>query len=270
VAVLSVPDAPVGDWLEAAARRLSRRSYDGRPVAEDALAALESVCERFRSAAEVRTVLAREAPPDMFRGILGSYGRISGAPSALAFVGPAAGEDVPVAIGYSGETAVLEATRLGLGTCWVSGLFRRSTAAAIADCDAGEAVWAVSPVGYPRATLSGAERLLYRQKPGRARHRLAAGEIAPGIGSAWPDWACKGVEAARHAPSAANRQPWRFRYEGDHVVIAYAGPESVKYPKRLDCGIAMLHFELAARASGVPGSWLLLAGGADVASWVVE
>jgi hypothetical protein len=36
--------------------------------------------------------------------------------------------------------------------------------------------------------------------------------------------------------------------------------------KGLDCGIAMLHFELGVRTAGATGSWRLLEGN-DVASW---
>ena len=39
--------------------------------------------------------------------------------------------------------------------------------------------------------------------------------------------------------------------------------------KRLDCGIAMLHFELGAREVGASGSWQLLSG-RDVALWVPD
>jgi hypothetical protein len=34
--------------------------------------------------------------------------------------------------------------------------------------------------------------------------------------------------------------------------------DSDKYPKRLDCGIAMLHIELGAMAAGKNGAWEIL------------
>jgi nitroreductase len=76
------------------------------------------------------------------------------------------------------------------------------------------------------------------------------------------------LEAARRAPSARNRQPWRFRIEGEAVTV-FTGSEKQngKLSPRLDCGIAMLHFELGARAAGLAGRWELL-DAPDVARYV--
>ena len=77
------------------------------------------------------------------------------------------------------------------------------------------------------------------------------------------------VETARLAPSAVNRQPWRFRFDAGALVIAR--DNAVEFPrvsKRLDCGIAMLHAELGARATGVHGAWRDLSIGLDVARFV--
>jgi hypothetical protein len=69
----------------------------------------------------------------------------------------------------------------------------------------------------------------------------------------------KCLEAARLAPSAGNRQPWRFSAGSGFVEIGAAGArDSERYSKRLDCGIAMLHLELGARAAGKTGAWSLL------------
>jgi hypothetical protein len=81
----------------------------------------------------------------------------------------------------------------------------------------------------------------------------------------WPEWAVWGIEAAQLAPSAMNLQPWRFRYENGAVVVG-AAPGLTGF-RRLDCGIAMLHFELGARAEGVDGAWEPLEA-PDVARWV--
>ena len=84
-----------------------------------------------------------------------------------------------------------------------------------------------------------------------AHNRKSVAVLAPGIGDGWPDWAVAAVETARLAPSAVNRQPWRFRMDAGALVIARDGAmETPKVTKRLDCGIAMLHAELGARAAG--------------------
>ncbi len=99
----------------------------------------------------------------------------------------------------------------------------------------------------------------------RSKKRKCIEELAPGIGSSWPEWAVAAVETARLAPSAVNRQPWRFRLDGGGLVVAKDSAfETPKVAKRLDCGIAMLHAELGALAAGLDGLWTDLTG-SDVA-----
>ena len=106
----------------------------------------------------------------------------------------------------------------------------------------------------------------------RSHKRKTVDEIAPGGIAGWPDWARASVELARLAPSAVNRQPWRFSLEsgaaGERLVVRVDEPkEPYKIPKRLDCGIAMAHVEVAARAAGKQGYWERRTG-QDVAAFV--
>jgi hypothetical protein len=77
--------------------------------------------------------------------------------------------------------------------------------------------------------------------------------------SAWPKWIKTSLEAARLAPSAINRQPWGFEVGKDSITvyIRTVTPD-FNVSKRLDCGIAMLHIEVAALNYGIKGSWELL------------
>ncbi|MEW6486924.1 MAG: nitroreductase family protein [Thermodesulfobacteriota bacterium] len=245
-------ELPVGRWERAIAARVSRRRYLPRAPDPSLLQRLEDHCARFRPLGAARALPVSPCPPNLFRGIVGSYGSIRGAPCCLAFVGPAGSE---VQVGYVGEAAVLEATVLGLGTCWVGGLFRPDSLGDRVALGLGERVWAVAAVGLPveRKTLE--ERLM--AGIARSHKRKPAEVLAPGIGS-WPAWAARAVTAARLAPSALNRQPWRFRREGETLVLCADGPDTYAIPKRLDCGIALLHTELGARAAGWTGSWELL------------
>ncbi len=96
---------------------------------------------------------------------------------------------------------------------------------------------------------------------GRTQKRLPISQLVVSWNAASvPEWMKASVEAARQAPSAANRQPWGFGAESDgiNVFIRTRGPE-FHVSKRLDCGIAMLHIELAALSLGVKGNWEFLA-----------
>ena len=56
-----------------------------------------------------------------------------------------------------------------------------------------------------------------------------------------------------------NRQPWRFYVEPNGITISVDNSLlEWGISKRLDCGIAMLHIEVAALDSGVKGRWELL------------
>lgn len=263
---LEAPEESLHAWLEAAESRRSRRSFDGEPLTPAQLDTLSALSRSFRPSPVARAVFIPQAPADIFTGIVGSYGRISGAPSALAFVGTVGAPGVEAAVGFTGEGLVLEANRQGLATCWVAGLFKPHKVARLIGMGGGERVFAISPVGRPLETVPGTERVLYRTRLNVPKPRKPAEEIAPGFES-WPAWAQAGVREVRRAPSAMNRQPWRLRYEDGRIVVSYDGVDAPRISKRLDCGIAMLHFELGARAAGVAGEWQLVPEGTDVARY---
>lgn len=257
---------PVQRWLAAIPKRRARRSFGASPISEDVLDSLDSLCRDFRPLGGIaRVALVREAPQRLFMGIAGSYGGISGSPAALAFIGSEISPHAATAVGYTGEGIVLEATALGLDTCWVGGMFSAQHAALLGNVTDDERVYAVSPLGHAVSKISAKERVVFRM--GRPKFRRDLQQIAPGSRD-WPAWAVAGIEAARIAPSAMNRQPWRFRLEGGAIVISAEGGDTPRVSKRLDCGIAMLHFELGARGAGVEGEWVLL-DAPDVARWTV-
>ena len=67
------------------------------------------------------------------------------------------------------------------------------------------------------------------------------------------------LELCRLAPSAANRQPWRFTVRRDMVVLALTREQPI------DAGIVMAHYALAAQAFGLGGGWQLRWGDSELA-----
>lgn len=241
--------AQVQRWNRVLLERYSVRTYDRTPLTPEAVRALAELVPEPLGTARVRVVLVEgsDAARRIFMEIQGSYGRIVGAPAAMLFIAQTRDAGHMAAVGYVGQQAILEATALGLGTCWVTGSFSREDASRYVTLDEGEIVVGVSPVGTG--------------KPGSEprRKRLPLEEIVEGDIS--PEWLRLALEAARWAPSARNGQPWRFRVEPGVVTIGY---ESSGYngpfaedPRELDCGIAMANFAVAARAEGIQGGWCL-------------
>ncbi len=252
-------DIPFSRWYSVVHRRRSRRHFDpNRPIESGSLAALDRVCREFTPFPHARAYLVSEPAKDIFKGIIGSYGKIKGAPAFIAFIGDMNSPFVQEEVGYTGEGIILEATALGLNTCWVAGFFRPESVASLIEIGSKERILAVTPVGYARKFESLEEKLMTGF--GHTHKRLPVSKLVSGLGKEkLPDWVRASLEAARLAPSAVNRQPWGFNVEDDGITVFVrtSGPE-FNVSKRLDCGIAMLHIEVAALSSGVKGDWKLL------------
>jgi hypothetical protein len=252
-------DIPFSTWYPAIERRRSRRSFElNRAIDTDALIALEKVCRDFKPFPHARAFPVNRPSKDIFRGVIGSYGKVSGAPAFIAFIGDMRAPSVHEEVGYTGEGVVLEATALGLNTCWVGGFFRRESVASLIEIKDYERVLAVTPVGYAVASESIAERLMTGF--GIFHQRLPLAKLIRTLPDGnLPDWAKILLEAARLSPSAVNRQPWEFDVDDNGITVKVRNnnPE-FNLSKRLDCGIAMLHIEVAALNLGFHGTWKLL------------
>lgn len=243
-------------WYPAIFERHSRRTYSSRPVEGEKLERLCTVCRGFRPFPGARAELVLNPPAHVFKGLVGRYGKVNGAVHYMAFIGDMDAPHVQEAAGFMGEGVILEATALGLDTCWVGGFFCPEAVGRDLALVEKEKILSITPVGYAVPQKDISERFLTTLI--RSNHRKPLSELVQeGERSGWTE---KALEAARLAPSARNRQPWRFRIQDGAIIVAEDERPSVSsISKRLDCGIAMLHLELGARAAGAAGRWELLA-----------
>ncbi len=271
-----------------AARRYSCRDYIDRPLEEadrEALAAALAALGTGPLGSRCRFALLAATQDDRaaLKG-LGTYGFIKGATGFIVGAvtpGPGDMEDY----GYLLERAVLEATELALGTCWLGGTFSKSSFARKIDVQRDEAMPAVVATGYPTEdsrkhwmrTRIGAERRL------PAEQLFFEGDPATPLTPDAADAVTRMLEVVRWAPSASNKQPWRVVRAGEnwHFYLArtpgYTGGLLKSLMKladlqRVDIGIAMCHFELAAREAGLGGGWTVAQPSIDVsaAGWEYE
>ncbi len=245
-------ELPVEAWYKAIFIRRSRRKFKLDPVPAAKVERLASICMNFRPFPDARAVLVMEGGDKIYRGFLGSYGKIENAPSSIAFLGNMGSPNVQEALGYTGEGVILEATALGLGTCWVGGFFHPEEIRRQIPIAKNERILAVTPIGIPLDSYSFEEKIIVGF--GRLHKRKSLSELVTAI----PDdeWMTSALEAARLAPSAVNRQPWRFVCGDGWITISVDKQRDAdKISRRLDCGIAMLHLELGARHAGIKGSW---------------
>jgi len=262
-------EIPFSGWNAAIPRRRSRRRFDGSPLSPDALAHMEKVCREFRPFPGARAEVVTQSPERILRGVVGSYGKVLGATVLVAFVGDMDDPHVNEKVGYMGEGIILEATATGLDTCWVAGFFRPRVAASVLGIAPNERVIGVTPLGRAVPRFTAGERMMTGF--GLTHRRRAVSGLADGLDEAeWLGWMRAALEAARLAPSAVNRQPWRFHLEPGSITVSMDNNHlTFGISKRLDCGIAMLHIEVAALDCGVQGAWEFLPG-PDVARFTVS
>ena len=170
------------------------------------------------------------------------------------------------AFGFAFERFVLYAQSLGIGTTWIAGTMNRPAFEAAMALEGGEVMPCVSPLGYPAAKLSLRESLM--RKGVKADSRLPFEELFFDGSFETPLTAEKAgklaeaLEAVRLAPSAVNKQPWRVLVCPDKVHFyekrspGYVAADGWDLQK-VDMGIALCHFELAAQGSGLSTSFLL-------------
>ena len=247
-------EIPAESWYNAIFLRHSQRKYSGEVPEERVTTGIEKVCTEFTPFPGVRSVLVREPANDVFKGAVGQYFfKVTEAPYYIAFIGNMNAPNVQASAGYIGEGVILEATALGLNTCWVGGFFKRESVLKQIDLKDNEQILAITPIGYSKeeADRVGNSAKKYRRKD---LNGFIISEEKKN-----ENWTDSILESARLAPSAANRQPWRFAISEDSITVSSSSKgEGFGVSRRLDCGIAMLHLELGALVNGLKGSWEFL------------
>lgn len=250
---------PVERWFKSIVVRHSRRKYVNKEIEVDTLDKIQASLEELNSHFEgARLVLMNGECDYVFKGIIGAYGKISGAQAYVAMIGHTEVERIPEKIGYIGEGFILEATALGLGTCWVAGTFKSKKVESDIELKDNERIYAISPLGYVEEKYSLSEKMMKKMVSSHMRKDLD--ELCGGkFNEKWPKWIKTALRCARLAPSAINAQPWRFEVNDNSLTLSVDNPKnSTKDLKRIDCGIAMMHLELGALLEGAKGSWQYL------------
>ena len=254
-------------------RRYSCRRYLETPIEEQtrqrlAEFAVSSTAAPF-SSTPARFILAASAEQDRqdLRG-LGTYGFIKN-PTGFIIGVVGRGDKNLEGFGYLMERIVLFATDLGLGTCWVGGIFTRSGFSRRIETKKRETIPAIVTTGYmadgggagdPIRRMAGSnQRLPWETLFFDTRWGIP---LAPEAAGAYAEV----LEMVRLGPSASNKQPWRVVRDGDrwHFYLQ----RTPGYPaaglgklvgiadlQRADMGIAMCHFELTAAELGLAGQW---------------
>jgi len=260
--------------IEIIERRFSCRTYEETPMEDTLRRQLEAFLASngggpFGTPTRFKLVAATAEDSDTLRG-LGTYGFIRGATGFI--LGAVSGGDKNLEdFGYRMEDAILYATALDLGTCWLGGTFSKSAFAAKMDLREEEVMPCVASVGYVSDRRGVVDRLIRRQAGSLSRlawnrlffDRQFGVPLAPEAAGAYAE----PLEMVHRGPSASNKQPWRVvRGQGSwHFFLqrtpgylqGMAGQFVVADLQRVDMGIALCHFERTAREAGLPGHWIV-------------
>jgi nitroreductase len=262
-------------------RRFSCRSYLKEPLDIFQIESINTLLSECRSgplgsSLRFKLFAASVENQDALRG-MGTYGTIKNPAGFLAGAVDSSRKNLED-YGFALEKVILKITGMGLGTCWLGGLFTRSSFAQALGMAEGEimpAVVSLGKIGDPER----AKRSLIRRLAGSTKRKPwqeiffnggfqvpmtaeAAGKFAPLL------------EIVRWAPSASNKQPWRIVKTDEHWHFflnrtkGYSSGLAARLVKmadiqRLDIGIAMCHWELGANEMGLQGNWVIAAPGME-------
>lgn len=219
--------------LEAIDERRSRRLYLNEPIDASVKAKLQTHIDAYnaQSGLSIQFIEDGSAAFSSFRK---TYGLFSGVRSLLAMVGPKNDPYLKEKIGYFGEMLVLDATMMGLGSCWVGGTF--DSKSNLFQLSEEKSLICVIPIGTVE-TLSFKEKMVHQMVAGKSKTIEQILKTDAKI----PELYMDGLSAALKAPSAANRQPVRFvYYKGE--LSAYTEDDG-KF-NLVDLGIVKSHFDV--------------------------
>ncbi|MCR4707595.1 MAG: nitroreductase family protein [Clostridiales bacterium] len=219
------------EWHDAVSMRSSVRSYTGAP-SEDQLSRL----------GELRRKLSWQGVTiRLFQGP-GLRSAIKGTDVYAVIV---AKEGTPQEYeGYMGEALVLEATSMGLGTCWLGAGFIPDIVSRNVNLDSSEAIHCVIAIGQCSLPPFAPKRKPIEKVCGLSEKQLSA------LGA----WQTAAVQDARLAPSAMNLQPWKLTVDSASLTVANNALLVKKYAS-IDCGICMLHAAVGAASQGRIPKW---------------
>ncbi|MGF7011892.1 nitroreductase [Lachnospiraceae bacterium PF1-22] len=220
------------DLLPIVEKRISRRTYQPTPLTDKDPSSLQMIIERYSGPGYRMQI---------YEGNLKAhYGLFSGVNTVILMIADKKDPYSEEKLGYYGELVVLEATALGLGTCWMGMYNTKSAPISLAE---DEYIALAITIGYVEAPKM-KERLIRKV----AHRKTKSIEELTNIEKKPPEWFVKGMEAVQLAPSAMNRQPVTFTCRDDLVTASVSDIST--HAMAIDLGIAKAHFAL-----GAGGSW---------------
>lgn len=164
------------------------------------------------------------------------------------------------AFGYSFEMLVLYAQSLGIGTVWVGGTMDRAAFERAMALEEDEIMPCMSPLGYPAKKMSIKENMMRKGIKADSRKPFETmffdGAFDRPLTSEKAGKLAYPLEMVRWSPSAVNKQPWQIvvKENAVHFYLKHTKgfvSQAVGDMQKIDMGIALCHFTLAAEETGI-------------------
>jgi len=255
--------------------RFSCRDYRREAIEANKLERLKDFIEAlppgpFNSRPRFELAAATDSDSHALRG-LGTYGFIKN-PAGFIMGAMSPAEHDLEDFGFLMEAIILYATDLELGTCWLGGTFTKSRFASRLNLVPAETIPAVTSMG--EFIDAGQQRKGVASRTAGSDRRLPWDELfshhvlGEPLDRSRTDGYTVPLEMVRLGPSASNKQPWRVVKHGSYWRFYLKRTPGYRSDpiklildlcdlQRLDMGIAMCHFQLAARETGLKGKWVV-------------
>lgn len=244
--------------IEAIRNKVSVRTFDKKIVSESTIGEIDKYINQlknpFQVPIEFRVLDAKKyglSSPVIIGAEMYVAAKYKKAPNA------------ELAFGYAFEKFILFATSLGLGTVWLAATIDRKAFEKAVALTEGEVMPAVSPIGYPAKKRSIRENLMRMGMKSDDRLPFETlffnGDFQHHLKESEAGQLLLPLQMLRLSPSATNKQPWRIVADGNKIHFyeektkGYANEASGDIQK-VDIGIAICHFEIAANEKGLKGS----------------
>ncbi|MBE3102061.1 MAG: nitroreductase family protein [Firmicutes bacterium] len=238
------------DLFDAIFFRKSTREYADRPLSPDMI---ENIC-RLANQTEV---LYKKIPlkvkfikngmdiQNITDPLVGRYSKVK-APHYLVITSEKV-DGYLENVGYAIEHLVLELTSIGIGTCWIGGMVKKPLLNNVIKMGKSHIPVIIIGLGAPLNEEALTANIVESKK---------RKEIKEFVEGPMDKILMQMMDAVRLSPSSMNSQPWRF-FINDSDIDVYTKTKSIIGIKpfgtlnKIDIGIALCHFSIAAKHFGV-------------------
>ncbi len=249
-------------------KRYSCRTFDGKGVEKEKLDILKNKIEKINSELkEIRFgIIDKRILKSKNFFSRGTYGMFKG---DIFYIVGAMKKNIPYGwekFGFYMENLLMLAEDINLNTCWIGGVFDRKGFGSEIDVKDDEIVPAIVPIGYAAEKRTLRDKIVRWSAKGDKRKNsedlFFFGDFSTPISLDNRKELKEILENVRLAPSASNKQPWRFLFHSNNKLDFFIKRDKI-YAKlipsvdlqRIDIGIAIFHFLYSLKERGIEGKF---------------